>query len=99
MAQKIVVYWRDIPAQIIVKSGRKKARRELPERFIQAVDRAAMKVGAKDSDAYLAEWRQGQPEKCSDDLEQVADAEAARLDATYTADELKRLIGNGGFSR
>ena len=56
MAEKIIVYWRDIPAQVLIQKGRKKERRELPERFIQAVDAAAMKVGAKDSDAYLAEW-------------------------------------------
>jgi hypothetical protein len=57
MAQMTVVYWRDIPAQVIVKQGRKAAKRQLPERFEQAIDRCAMKVGARDTDAYLAEWR------------------------------------------
>ena len=42
MAEKIVVYWRDIPAQVIVKAGRKSAKRQLTERFEQAIDRAAM---------------------------------------------------------
>ena len=54
MAEKIIVYWRDIPTQVIIKRGRKTERRELPERFMVAVDMAAMQVGAKDSDAYLA---------------------------------------------
>ncbi|MEZ5826402.1 MAG: virulence factor, partial [Geminicoccaceae bacterium] len=40
MAQKIIVFWRDIPAQVIVKAGRKTARRQLPERFEQSIDRA-----------------------------------------------------------
>ena len=26
MAEKVVVYWRDIPAQVIVKAGRKTAK-------------------------------------------------------------------------
>jgi len=68
MAELIIVYWRDIPAQVLVRQGRKAARRELPERFIQAIDRAAMRVGAKESDAYLAQWRRGAPEPCGDDL-------------------------------
>ena len=80
MAERIVVYWRDIPAQVIVKAGRKAAKRELPERFIQAIDACAMRTGARDTDAYLAEWRRGAPEPCGDDLEAEADATLARLD-------------------
>jgi len=33
-AQKHVVYWRDIPAQVICKAGRTTAKRELDKRFI-----------------------------------------------------------------
>ena len=33
MAQLIVVYWRDIPAQVIVKKGRDSAKKQLDERF------------------------------------------------------------------
>jgi hypothetical protein len=74
MAQRTIVYWRDIPAQVIVKQGRKAAKRELPERFVQAIDRCAMRVGARDTDAYLAEWRKGEAEECGNDLEAEADA-------------------------
>ena len=56
-----IVYWRDIPAQVIVGKGRRGSKRPLPERFEQAIDRAAMKIGAGDSDAYLAEWRKADP--------------------------------------
>ena len=37
-----IVYWRDIPAQVIVGKGRSGAKAPLPERFEQAIDRAAM---------------------------------------------------------
>ena len=57
MPDVTIVYWRDIPAQVIVGKGRAGAKRQLAERFEQAIDRAAMKVNAKDADAYLAEWR------------------------------------------
>ena len=35
MAELIVVYWRDIPAQVIVRRGRTAAKRQLSERFGQ----------------------------------------------------------------
>ena len=57
MAQLVIVYWRDIPAQVIVGKGRRAQKAQLSERFEQAIDRCAMKVGAKDADAYLADWR------------------------------------------
>ena len=98
MAQLITVYWRDIPAQILVREGRRAARRELPERFIQAIDLAAMRVGAKDSDAYLAQWRRGAPEPCGDDLEAVADAAYVDLVATYDTAALEVLVLNGGHA-
>ena len=58
MPEVTIVYWRDIPAQVIV-AGRRGAKVQLPERFEQAIDRCAMKIGAKDADAYLAEWLLG----------------------------------------
>jgi hypothetical protein len=96
MAERIIIYWRDIPAQVIVRAGRRSEKRELPERFIQAIDRCAMAVGAKDSEAYLAEWRRGTPEPCSDDLAREADWALSELDRTYDADRLKVLVASGG---
>lgn len=97
MAERTIVYWRDIPAQVIVKAGRKAAKRELPERFVQAIDRCAMRVGASDTDAYLAEWRRGAPEACGDDLEAEADAALQRLEDDYGRDRLRQLVDNGGW--
>ena len=97
MPQKIIVYWRDIPAQVIIKAGRKNAKRQLPERFEQAIDMAAMRTGARDTDDYLAEWRRGEPEDISgDDLEALADAEAARLETEFDVERVKELVANGG---
>lgn len=98
MAQITVVYWRDIPAQVIVKQGRTAAKRQLPERFEQAIDRCAMKVGARDADAYMAEWRRGESVPAEGDLEEVAAAEAARLEAVFDNDRIKAMIANGGWA-
>ncbi|WP_424933207.1 virulence factor [Amaricoccus macauensis] len=98
MAQVVIVYWRDIPAQVIVGKGRRAAKVQLPERFEQAIDRCAMKVGAKDADAYLAEWRKAAPYEVEGDAADVASGEAARLDSEFTQDVLKSLIANEGWA-
>ena len=93
-----IVYWRDIPAQVIVKAGRKAAKRQLPERFEQAIDRCAMKVGARDSDAYLAEGRRGEPSEMEGDLDAIAESEAARLEATFDSETIRAIIANDGWA-
>jgi hypothetical protein len=96
MPEVTIVCWRDIPAQVIVGRGRTGVKVQLPERFEQAIDRCAMKVGARDSDAYLAEWRKAPPYEVPGDPAAVAAAEAARLDREYDAARLRALIDNDG---
>ena len=52
MPEVTVVYWRDIPAQVIVGKGRRGSKIQLSERFEQAIDRAAMKCNLRGSDDY-----------------------------------------------
>ena len=98
MPDVTIVYWRDIPAQVIVGKGRRGSKRPLDERFEQAIDRAAMKVNAKDADAYLAEWRKADPYSVDGDPGDIAEAEAARLEQEYDQDRLKTLIANDGWA-
>ncbi|KAJ04663.1 virulence factor [Sulfitobacter mediterraneus] len=98
MPEVTIVYWRDIPAQVIVGKGRRGEKRALPERFEQAIDRAAMKVGAEDTDAYLAEWRKAPPFTVEGNDAEVADSEAARLDSEYDRARIKALIDNDGWA-
>ena len=99
MPEVTIVYWRDIPAQVIVGKGRGGAKRQLPERFEQAIDRCAMKVGAAATDAYLAEWRKAAPYSVTGEPDAVAEAEAARIEAVYDQDRLRGLIANDGWDR
>lgn len=96
MAEITIVYWRDIPAQVIVKKGRQTAKRELPARFAEAIDMAAMRSGARDTDAYLAEWRKSDPTTVSDDLEAEVERAAAMLDTSIDEAALKALVQSGG---
>jgi hypothetical protein len=97
MSSLTIISWRDIPAQVIVKKGRDAAKVQLSLRFQEAVDRAAMRAGKGSSDAYLADWQRSAPRPCGDDLKAEAAAEAARLEAHYTDEELERLIRAKGI--
>ncbi|WP_416796712.1 virulence factor [Ciceribacter azotifigens] len=96
MADRIIVYWRDIPAQVIVKQGRKTAKRELSLRFTEAIDMCAMRTGAAETDDYLAEWRKGDHVPVSDDLETEADKAAAAIEEAYDKARLVALVQKGG---
>jgi hypothetical protein len=87
-----VIGWRDIPSQVVVKRGRETAKRMLSQRFQEAVDRAAMRAGKTGSDAYIADWTRSEPRPCGEDLEAEARAEAERIEARYSDDDLLRLI-------
>jgi hypothetical protein len=92
VAQLIIISWRDIPAQVIVKRGRETAKVPLSQRFQEAVDRAAMRAGKGSSEAYLADWKRSAPRLCGDDLKTVAIAAAAVLEARYSDADLERMI-------
>ena len=95
MAELTVIYWRDIPAQVMAKEGRQSAKSVLSERFQEAIDAAATRVGLIGTDDYLAQWRRV-TSPCDDDLETVATAEAARLEAEFTDETLAGLVRSGG---
>ena len=100
MAQVMVLYWRDIPAQVVAEKGRgrkrEQAKIELHRRFALAIDEAAMRDGADSTDDYLADWRRGEPADCSDDLQTEARSLAERLEQEFDGKALARLVEAGG---
>lgn len=99
MAAITIVYWRDMPAQVIAGKGRRAVKMPLPERFEQAIDRAAMKSGAAGTDAYLAEWRRAEPYEVPGEDAEAAAAEVARIDAEYDLPRMLALIAAGGWAQ
>lgn len=99
MAKVTIVYWRAIPAQVIVREGRRTARRQLSERFEKAIDKCAMRVGARDTDAYLAEWRRAEPIEAEGDPEALADEWARRLESEFDEERLGALVASGGWEK
>ena len=53
--------------------------------------------GKGSSDAYLADWQRSAPKPCGEDLQAEASAEAARLEAKFTDEDLERLVRSKGL--
>lgn len=95
MAKLTIIYWRDIPAQVIGQQGRKRHKQVLGNRFAVAIDRAAMRAGKGSSNAYLEEWRR-ESKPCDGEIEEAVKAEAARLEAQFPDDLLESTVKAGG---
>lgn len=91
-----IIKWRDIPAQVTAKDGRRTAKRVLHRRFQVAIDRAAMKAGKRSASDYIGEWV-SERRPCGEDLEAEVAAVAEQLDADHPREVLNQLIENGGW--
>jgi hypothetical protein len=98
MPDVTIVYWRDIPAQVIVGKGRHGSKIQLTERFEQAIDRVAMRIGAAETVSYLAEWRKAAPYQIVGEKDYIEKSEAARIEVEYDSDRIKLLINNDGWA-
>lgn len=98
MPEVTIVYWRDIPAQVIVGAGRRAAKRPLDPRFESAIDRCAMATGAREADAYLKDWRRAAPYHVDGEPEDVALGEARRLEAAFSDEAVRALVARGGWA-
>ncbi len=97
MPELIRIYWRDIPSQVTAKAGRRTAKVMLPDRFQQAIDRAAMRAGKGGSDAYLEDWKRVRT-PCGDDLEAAAREAADALEAEFDDERLERTVKAKGLT-
>jgi len=97
MATLSVIWWRDIPAQVVARDARRTSKVVLHPRFQVAIDKAANRAGKRAYNDYIEEWRKVQ-RPCSDDLEAEVRAESDRIEAEYTRHHLAELIQSGGVA-
>lgn len=95
MATLTVIWWRDIPAQVLGRDGRRQSKIVLHPRFQVAIDKAASRAGKRAYNEYIEEWRRTQ-RPCTQDVDVEVAAEAERLEADYDKHRLAQLIQSGG---
>lgn len=92
-----VIFWRDIPAQVKARAGRRRVSSPLPDRFMVAVDGAATRAKKTSTDDYIGEWRE-ETRACGEDIQAEADAEARRIERDYPPDLVRLYVRNGGWA-
>ena len=97
MASLTVIWWRDIPAQVLARDGRRSSKTVLHPRFQVAIDKAASRAGKRAYNDYIEEWRKV-ARACGDEIETEVAAEVSRLEAEYDRHRLAELIQSGGVA-
>jgi hypothetical protein len=98
MAKLTIMYWRDIPAQVIAQEGRTRHSVQLSQRFQEAIDSAAIYAGKTEAGAYMDNWRKEVLE-CSDNLQAEAERKAGELEAAFSDEQLRLLIKSKGLAQ
>jgi hypothetical protein len=52
-----ITSWRELPSLVVARMGEQVAKVPLPQRFQEAIDEAAMRLGETSSEAYLDGWQ------------------------------------------
>jgi hypothetical protein len=91
----IVIYWRDVPAQVNAQRGRERVSLPLPRPFQYAVERASFVSKQKNAHDFVRHWRRTD-RPCGDDLNAAAQAEFHAVVAAYPEERLRALIAAGG---
>ena len=94
----IVIKWRDIPTQVMIKKSRREVEKvQLDRRFMEAVDSAATIAGASDTETYLNEWNNEVIETPDGNIKELVVSKAAELDSEFTLNVLLDYVSNGGY--
>lgn len=95
MAKLKIVYWRDIPGQVVIRDGRRSTRLRLPARFMKAIERASYRLKKTQQDAMFDPWHDvSQP--FTGDVTQQARQLLQQLESHYTEEVLETLIRASG---
>ena len=103
MTRYQIIYWRDVPTQVRVKAGRKRASLMLPQRFQQTMYRAAYRAKAINGEAYADNFRNSKWMEISAEmagntaLDALAQSIARVIDVDHTDERLNKLALNKGY--
>ena len=97
MAKYKILYWHDIPSQIRVEDENEKLNKQLPARFQDAIDSAAMKAKVIDDDSYTDGFRWSEEKLRAGSAAVVAEQLLAEFEINFseiawerTAEQIKK---------
>ena len=91
MARVRIMYWKQIPYGVRGQDESGQVTRQLPDRFQEAIDAAAMASGETSQDAYQACFKWGPSEERPGSAADAADAVVQEILAAYPEEALKNM--------
>ncbi len=83
MATYKILYWHDIPSQVRTTDENGRVSKQLSDRFLMAIDNAAMALGLVGSDEYTDGFQWGEQAEHPGTAEETAEAVVAELERKY----------------
>jgi hypothetical protein len=96
-----VTSWRDLPSLVVAREGESVTKTPLAQRFQEAIDEAAMRLGETGSDEYLAGWTRSDWTGAEGSSADVCDRVVADLEEQWPAERLSAYLdglGRGDLS-
>jgi len=91
MAKYQILYWHDIPSQVRARDKTGRVSKELPERFMNAVDKVAMIANLTDGDLYSEGFHWGDWQERDGSAEDIASTIVSELDEQYPEIDFRTL--------
>jgi hypothetical protein len=91
-----VTSWRELPSLVVARDGDQVVKVPLPQRFQEAIDEAAMRLGETSSEAYLDGWRRSEWTEAAGAPAEVAAGVAADLEEQWPAQAVTDLLDGIG---
>ena len=88
--------WREIPSMVIARKGETTIKVMLESRFQEAIDGAAMRLGAIDADAYTSGWNRDPWVEADDSPDVLASRIAQELEEDLSVEKFEALLNNIG---
>jgi len=91
-----VTRWRDLPSMVAARAGDENVKTQLDQRFQEAIDEAAMRLGDTGADDYLAGWERTPWTAADGTPPEVLDRVAAELEVEWPAERIADYLDELG---
>ena len=96
MTEYQVTLWRELPSMVAARAGDEVVKAQLPPRFQEAIDEAAMRLGDTGSDDYLAGWGRSPWTAAAGTPAEVLDRVVADLDEEWPDSRVAQYLDGLG---
>ena len=91
-----MTFWRDLPSMVAAREGDHVTKAPLAQRFQEAIDEAAMRLGDTSSDDYLAGWARGEWTPADGSGTEVCDRVVRELEEQWPGERVAAYLDDLG---